>query len=211
MLRLCSHRCPHMHEITLEQTRDSLQLHALGDRRARADPHPRAARSRTHARRRAEDRLSDPLRSDVLIIGCGIGGGTAALALAEAGLRVTIVTRADRAGGVQHALGAGRHHLQGRGRLARIAGQRHPQCRCGSLPRRSRAHAGDGRAGAGAVDPDRQAQGAIRSPSGRAAGAGPGGRAFGRRASRMRPMPRVAQSRLHHHRVAAAASERARC
>jgi quinolinate synthase len=25
MLRLCSHRCPHMHEITLEQTRDSLQ------------------------------------------------------------------------------------------------------------------------------------------------------------------------------------------
>ena len=26
MLRLCSHRCPHMHEITLEQTRDSLQF-----------------------------------------------------------------------------------------------------------------------------------------------------------------------------------------
>jgi quinolinate synthase len=26
MLRLCSHRCPHMHEITLEQTRDSLRL-----------------------------------------------------------------------------------------------------------------------------------------------------------------------------------------
>ncbi len=25
MLRLCSHRCPHMGEITLEQTRDSLQ------------------------------------------------------------------------------------------------------------------------------------------------------------------------------------------
>jgi quinolinate synthase len=25
MLRMCSHRCPHMHEITLEQTRDSLQ------------------------------------------------------------------------------------------------------------------------------------------------------------------------------------------
>jgi L-aspartate oxidase len=39
--------------------------------------------------------LNDPLRSDVLIIGCGIGGGTAALALAEAGLRVTIVTRAE--------------------------------------------------------------------------------------------------------------------
>jgi len=28
--------------------------------------------------------LSDPLRSDVLIIGCGIGGGTAALALGVA-------------------------------------------------------------------------------------------------------------------------------
>jgi quinolinate synthase len=26
MLRLCSHRCPHMHEITLEQTRDSLKF-----------------------------------------------------------------------------------------------------------------------------------------------------------------------------------------
>jgi quinolinate synthase len=25
MLRLCSHRCPHMHEITLEHTRDSLR------------------------------------------------------------------------------------------------------------------------------------------------------------------------------------------
>ena len=25
MLRLCSHRCPHMGEITLEQTRDSLK------------------------------------------------------------------------------------------------------------------------------------------------------------------------------------------
>ncbi len=25
MLRLCSHRCPHMHEITLEQTRDALR------------------------------------------------------------------------------------------------------------------------------------------------------------------------------------------
>jgi quinolinate synthase len=25
MLRMCSHRCPHMHEITLEQTRDSLR------------------------------------------------------------------------------------------------------------------------------------------------------------------------------------------
>jgi quinolinate synthase len=25
MLRLCSHRCPHMHEITLEQTRDALK------------------------------------------------------------------------------------------------------------------------------------------------------------------------------------------
>ena len=29
MLRLCSVRCPHMNEITLEDTRDSLQLHAL--------------------------------------------------------------------------------------------------------------------------------------------------------------------------------------
>ena len=38
------------------------------------------------------------LRSDVLVIGCGIAGGTAALDLAESGLDVTVITRADRAG-----------------------------------------------------------------------------------------------------------------
>ena len=41
--------------------------------------------------------MSESLRSDVLIIGCGIAGGTAALELASAGLQVVIVTRADRA------------------------------------------------------------------------------------------------------------------
>jgi L-aspartate oxidase len=40
--------------------------------------------------------LSDPIRSDVLVLGCGIAGGTAALELAEAGLDVLVVTRADR-------------------------------------------------------------------------------------------------------------------
>jgi L-aspartate oxidase len=40
--------------------------------------------------------LSDPVQSDVLILGCGIAGGTAALELAEAGLDVVIVTRAER-------------------------------------------------------------------------------------------------------------------
>ena len=40
--------------------------------------------------------MSDALRSDVLVIGCGIGGGTAALELAEAGLDVVVITRADR-------------------------------------------------------------------------------------------------------------------
>ena len=41
--------------------------------------------------------MSEPVRSDVLVIGCGIGGGTAALELAEAGLQVVVITRADRA------------------------------------------------------------------------------------------------------------------
>lgn len=41
--------------------------------------------------------MSDPVESDVLVIGCGIAGGTAALELAEAGLSVVIVTRAPDA------------------------------------------------------------------------------------------------------------------
>jgi choline dehydrogenase-like flavoprotein len=40
--------------------------------------------------------LKEPIHTDVLILGCGIAGGTAALELAEAGLEVLIVTRADR-------------------------------------------------------------------------------------------------------------------
>jgi L-aspartate oxidase len=40
--------------------------------------------------------LSEPLRSDVLVIGSGIAGGTAALELADAGLSVVVITRADR-------------------------------------------------------------------------------------------------------------------
>ena len=40
--------------------------------------------------------MSDYLETDVLIIGCGIAGGTAALQLAEAGVPVTVVTRAHK-------------------------------------------------------------------------------------------------------------------
>jgi L-aspartate oxidase len=39
--------------------------------------------------------VSRDLSTEVLILGCGIGGGVAALALADAGLRVTVVTRAE--------------------------------------------------------------------------------------------------------------------
>ena len=38
--------------------------------------------------------MKEPLHTDVLVLGCGIAGGTAALELAEAGLDVLIVTRA---------------------------------------------------------------------------------------------------------------------
>jgi L-aspartate oxidase len=40
--------------------------------------------------------LTDSIHSDVLVVGCGIAGGTAALELAEAGLDVVIVTRAEQ-------------------------------------------------------------------------------------------------------------------
>ena len=40
--------------------------------------------------------MNDPLRTDVLVIGCGIAGGTAALELADTGARVVVLTRADR-------------------------------------------------------------------------------------------------------------------
>ncbi|HTP08011.1 MAG TPA: FAD-dependent oxidoreductase, partial [Anaerolineae bacterium] len=38
--------------------------------------------------------MTELLQTDVLIIGCGIAGATAALQLAQAGLNVTIITRA---------------------------------------------------------------------------------------------------------------------
>lgn len=40
--------------------------------------------------------MNDLLRTDVLVIGCGIAGGTAALELADAGAQVVVLTRADR-------------------------------------------------------------------------------------------------------------------
>src|SRR5512136_2772449 len=41
-----------------------------------------------------EDCMTELLQTDVLIIGCGIAGATAALQLADAGLDVTVITRA---------------------------------------------------------------------------------------------------------------------
>lgn len=37
--------------------------------------------------------MQELIETDVLVIGCGIGGGTAALALAQAGVKVTLITR----------------------------------------------------------------------------------------------------------------------
>jgi len=37
--------------------------------------------------------MNELIETDVLIIGCGIGGGTAALKLAQAGVKVTLITR----------------------------------------------------------------------------------------------------------------------
>ena len=38
--------------------------------------------------------MSECIETDVLILGCGVAGGTVALCLADAGMPVTLVTRA---------------------------------------------------------------------------------------------------------------------
>ena len=89
MLRLCSVRCPHMNEITLEDT-----LAALEQDRS---PH-RGGAEEIHLRRRRDaiERMFSVvlMQTDVLIVGSGIGGVTAALELADR-LRSEQITRAD--------------------------------------------------------------------------------------------------------------------
>ncbi|NIN66026.1 MAG: FAD-dependent oxidoreductase, partial [Anaerolineae bacterium] len=38
--------------------------------------------------------MQDPVETEVLVVGCGVAGGVAALQLADAGVSVTLVTRA---------------------------------------------------------------------------------------------------------------------
>ena len=47
------------------------------------------------------------MKTDVLIIGCGIAGGTAALKLADAGKQVILITRAE------HSYESNTHYAQG--------------------------------------------------------------------------------------------------
>ena len=42
--------------------------------------------------------MQECLETEVLIVGCGIAGGTAALKLADAGISIVILTRAREAG-----------------------------------------------------------------------------------------------------------------
>ena len=52
MLRMCSVRCPHMNQITMENTLDSLQTQPDRDRGAGRDPAARGPRRGTHDRDR---------------------------------------------------------------------------------------------------------------------------------------------------------------
>ena len=55
--------------------------------------------------------MSELIETDVLILGCGVAGGTVALRLADAGMPVTLVTRAADPNDTNTHLGPGRHHL----------------------------------------------------------------------------------------------------
>jgi L-aspartate oxidase len=80
--------------------------------------------------------MRDPLEAEVLVIGCGIAGGTVALELADAGIPVTVVTRAGdpddsnsayAQGGIIHRGEGDSPELLARDILVAGAGHCHPE------------------------------------------------------------------------------------
>ena len=98
------------------------------------------------------------IRADVLVIGCGIAGASAALDAAKAGLRTVVITKEAHAEEIQHALRPGRHRLVRPRRPPRAPQGGHP--RGGRLRRRPRGRGHPGRGGPRLVQENahRQAQ-----------------------------------------------------
>ena len=144
------------------------QVHALGDRRAGGHPRARTAVGRAHAGRRPEDRLKrSASRATSSILGCGIAGGTAALELADAGLDVVIVTRAEQAEESNTYWAQGGIIYTADGDSPELLAQDICRRRRGDLPRAGGGDPGAQRAAAGEVAADRQAEGAVRPRAGR--------------------------------------------
>ncbi len=118
------------------------------------------------------------IRADVLVIGCGIAGASAALEAAKAGLETVVITKVRRPEESNTYLRPGRHRLVRPRRPARAPQDGHPR---GRRPRRrpgGRRHPGRGRPALVREYAHRQAQDPLHPELARRPRLRPGGRAL---------------------------------
>ena len=91
--------------------------------------------------------MSECIGTDVLILGCGVAGGTVALCLADAGIPVTLVTRAADPNDSNTNLAQGGIIYKGHEDSPALAGGRHSACRGRACESQGRYAAGRRRSG----------------------------------------------------------------